>query len=80
MQKITVERFKMIYHDYVFNNGIKREPDLPLIPKLPTPIQQKYCAQCEECGRLIPNGPDYYCCMNYRCPVQIKPIFFDGGY
>lgn len=53
-------------------NTIPKIPGVPVIPPLPGSPDQRYAAQCGECGILIPNGPWMYCCPHGRCPVQPK--------
>ena len=48
--------------------------ELPIIPRLPETVPTRpdgAIATCGECGRTIYRA-DYYCCMNDRCPVQLK--------
>lgn len=53
-------------------NTVPKVPGVPVIPPLPHPQRREFAAQCGECGRMIPNGPELYSCANMRCPVQPK--------
>lgn len=47
--------------------------NLPVTPKLPpkSPRSDGAVAICGECGRTV-YQMEMYCCMNDRCPVQVK--------